>query len=162
MELATPFIVVAAAHPSLDGAVRRCCDTLRTEIAFVGRRGAISSTFMTALVGRLEASTPDITLAAVADGEVIGLARIDEAAPAGPDLIIAVAAPWRGQGVAMALGRAIVARAHAVGIPRIVVRTSRRGAELHGLADALGFQAFDLGHGRLDLVRSLEPAIRSA
>ena len=162
MEHATPFAVVAAAHPSLDGAVRHFCDTLRVEIGFVGRRGATSSTFLIALVGRLEASTPDITLAAMVDGEVIGLARIDEAAPAGPELIVAVAATWRGQGVAMTLGRAIVARAHAVGIPRVVLRTSRRGADLHGLADALGFQAVDLGHGRLDLVRSLEPAIRSA
>ena len=38
MELATPFVVVAAAHPSLDDAVRRFCDTLRAETQL--RRGA--------------------------------------------------------------------------------------------------------------------------
>jgi len=162
MELATPFIVVAAAHPSLAGAVRHFCDTLRAEAALVGPPSLTPSTALIALVHRLEASTPDITLAAMSDGDVIGLARIEEAAPAGPELIVAVAARRRRQGVAMALGRAIVARAHAAGVPRIVVRTSRHGDDLHGLADVLGCRAFDLGHGRLDLVRAVGPAIRSA
>ena len=151
MELAPPFVVVAAAHPSLDDAVQRFCDTLRAEHRFVGRRGAASAP-MTTLARRLEAPGPDITLAAMCDGEIVGLARIDQSAPGGPDLLVAVAAPWRRRGVAMFLGRALVARAHAAGIPRIMVHTGGRGTDLHGLAHELGFQVFDLGRGQLDLV----------
>jgi GNAT superfamily N-acetyltransferase len=151
MELATPFVVVAAAHPSLDDAVHRFCDALRDEHRLIGRRGAATAP-MTALARRLEAPGPDITLAAMCDGEIIGLARIDHSAPDGPDLLIAVAAPWRRRGVAMFLGRALVARAHAAGVPRIVVRTGGRGTDLRGLAHELGFEVFDLGRGQLDLV----------
>jgi GNAT superfamily N-acetyltransferase len=152
MELATPFVVVAAAHPSLDGAVHRFCDALRDEHPLVGRPSAATAP-MAALARRLEAPAPGITLAAMGDGGVIGLARIDRSAPAGPDLLIAVAAPWRRRGVATFLGRALVARAHATGVPRIVVHTGGRGTHhLRVLAHQLGFQVVDLGGGRLDLV----------
>ena len=40
MELATPFVVVAAAHPSLDDAMQRFGDALRAETRYFGRRAA--------------------------------------------------------------------------------------------------------------------------
>lgn len=162
MELGTPHVVVAAAHPSLDDAVHRFCDELRAETRYFGRRGAASPKPTPSLVRRLESSEPAIELAALVDGRIIGLARIDDATTAGPELLIAVAQAWRGRGVALALGQEIVARAHRVGVPRIVLRTSYRGSDVRELGNALGFQVFDLGRGRLDLVRSLEPATRSA
>ena len=65
-------------------------------------------------------------------------------------------------GVALALGREVVARAHVIGIPRIVMRTSYRGTELRELGASLGFQVVDLGQGRIDLVRMLTPDRQTA
>ena len=76
--------------------------------------------------------------------------------------MVAVAAPWRRMGVALALGREVVARAHVIGIPRVVMRTSYRGAELRELGASLGFQVVDLGQGRIDLVRMLTPDRQTA
>jgi GNAT superfamily N-acetyltransferase len=162
MELATAPLMVATAHPSLDDAIRRFCAELRAESRYFGRRGAAAPKPARSSIRRLESSEPAIEIAAVVDGAVIGLARLDDAAPAGPELLIAVAQAWRGRGVALALGREIVARARGAGVPRIVLRTSHRRSDLRELGNALGFQVFDLGRGRVDLVRSLEPAARSA
>jgi GNAT superfamily N-acetyltransferase len=154
--------VVAPGHPSLDGAIHRFGNDLRAEARWFGRKAAGSSKPSTHLVARLEADGPGIRLAAVCDGELIGLARIDLGTAGGAELLVAVAAPWRGRGVALALGRAVVTRAHRAGIPRIVMRTRYRGAELRELLASLGFQVFDLGPGRLDLVRTLTPDARTA
>ena len=134
----------------------------RAETRYFGRRGAAAPKPIPSLVRRLESPEPAIGLAALVGGEIIGLARLDETTAAGPELLIAVAHAWRGRGVALALGREVVARAHDAGVPRIVLRTSYRGSDLRELGHALGFEVFDLGRGRLDLVRSLEPVRRSA
>jgi GNAT superfamily N-acetyltransferase len=115
-----------------------------------------------ALVRRLSANGPGIRLGAVHDGELIGLARIDLSGPNGAELLVAVAASWRRRGIALALGREVVARAHVSGIPRIVMRTSYRGSELRDLGASLGFRVVDLGHGRVDLVRVLAPHSQTA
>ena len=162
MELGTPHVLVAPAHPSLDGAVLRFCDELRAETRYFGRRAAAAPKPTAALVRRLESPTRGIGVAAVVDGELIGLARIDDEAPGGPELLVAVARPWRGRGVALALVQEIVTRARSAGMTRIVLRTSDRRSDLRDVGDALGFQVVDLGQGRLDLVRSLAPATRSA
>lgn len=162
MEDHAPFLVVAASHPSVDDAVRDFCSSLRAETRYFGRRGAAAPKPTPSLVRRLESSEPAIALAAFVDGEIIGLARIDETASDGPELLIAVARPWRGQGVALALGLAIVARAHGAGVPRVVLRTSVCGTDVRELGNGLGFHVVDLGRGRLDLVRILEPVGRTA
>ena len=153
---------MAAAHPSLDDAVHRFCDALRAETRYFGRRGAAAPKPTASLIRRLETPAPGITLAALIDGAVIGVARIDELAADGPELLIAVAEPWRGRGVAMSLAQTIVARAHRAGVSRIVIRASARGSDIRELGHALGFQVYDLGRGRLDLIRTLEQASRSA
>lgn len=157
-----PFIVAAPAHPSLDGAIVRFGDALRNETRWFGRRGASSPKPTLALIRRLESTEPGLRLAAVHDGEIVGLARIDHTAACGPELLVAIAEPWRRRGVALALGRAVVARAHASGLERIVLHTSYRGVELRGVGAALGFQVVDLGRGRLDLIRTLHPVSQSA
>ena len=162
MELGTPPLVVATAHPSLDDAVRRFCDELRAETRYFGRRGAAAPKPTLSLIRRLESPEPAIGIAAVVDGAIIGVARIDGAAQAGAELLIAVGQAWRGRGVALQLGVEIVARARDAGVPRIVVRTSHRRSDLRELGSTLGFQVVDRGRGRVDLVRSLEPATRSA
>jgi GNAT superfamily N-acetyltransferase len=155
-----PFVLVAPGHPSLDGAIERFCERLRAETRWFGRRGADCPKPAPSLIRRLASHEPGIRLAAVVDGEIIGLARIDVGAAA-PELLVAVDATWRRRGVALALGRAVVARAHDAGFERIVLRTSERGDRLRELAAALGFEVVDLGQG-LDLIRVLPPACRSA
>ena len=157
-----PFIVAAPAHPSLDGAIVRFCDALRNETRWFGERGNLSPKPVPSLIRRLEADEAGLRLAAVHDGEIVGLARIDSTATCGPELLVAVAEPWRRRGVALALGRAIVGRAHLAGIGRIVVHTSYRGAEIREVGAALGFHVVDLGRGRVDLIRTLQPASQSA
>ena len=100
MHTELPFVVVAPAHPSLDGAIVRFGDDLRAETRWFGRRGAAGPKPSSALVRRLVGTAPGPRLAAVLDGEIIGLARIDLDAPAGPELLIAVAAPWRRRALA--------------------------------------------------------------
>ncbi|MET0143356.1 MAG: GNAT family N-acetyltransferase [Ilumatobacteraceae bacterium] len=162
MELGQPLVLVAAAHPSLDAAVRLFCDDLRAEARSSARRGAPAPEPIPAIVRRLESPDPAIALAAIVDGELIGLARIDEQEPGGPELLIAVTPRWRGRGVATELGSATVARAHAAGVPRIVMRSSRRGTDVQAVGNALGFRVFDLGQGRLDLIRTVAPVTRTA
>ncbi|HEU4839800.1 MAG TPA: GNAT family N-acetyltransferase [Ilumatobacteraceae bacterium] len=157
-----PFVVAAPAHPSLDGAIVRFCDDLGAETRRFGGRGADAPAPSLALVRRLGAAAPGMRLAAVHDGAIVGLARIDVEAPAGPELLVAVAAPWRRRGVARALGHAIVARAHDAGIERVVLHTSYRSAELGDLGAALGCRVVDLGCGRVDLIRTRQPEFRSA
>ena len=157
-----PFVVAAPAHPSLEGAIARFGDALRTETRWFGRRGADAPKPVPSLIRRLVADAPGLRLAAVHDGEIVGLARIDVDAACGPELLVAVVEPWRRRGVALTLVQAIVARAHTVGIERIVLHTSHRGAELHELGAALGFRVVDLGRGRVDLIRTLAPTTRSA
>ena len=161
MDIDPPFFVAATGHPSMDGAVDACCDVLRAECRWSGRRAALAATPSSRLVDRL-ATAPGIRLAAVRDGAVIGLACVDVDAPGGAELLVAVVAAWRGRGVALELGREIVARAHAAGIPRIVMRTSYRSAEQRELGASLGFQVVDLGRGRLDLVRTAPPDSQTA
>jgi GNAT superfamily N-acetyltransferase len=158
----TPFVLVAPGHPSLDGALARFCDELQAEPRWFGRKADRAARPSTALVRRLAADGPGICLAAVRDGELIGLARVDLAGPCGAELLVAVAAPWRRMGVALALGREVVGRAHASGIQRIVMRTGYRGAELRELGASLGFHVVDLGEGRVDLVRVLTPDSQTA
>jgi len=172
MGIDPPFVLVAPGHPSLDGALGRFCDELRAEPRWFGRKADHAARPSAVLVRRLAADGPAIRLAAVSDGELIGLARIDLGGPSsdvrslgshgGAELLVAVAAPWRRMGVALALGREVVARAHVIGIPRIVMRTSYRGAELRELGASLGFQVVDLGQGRIDLVRMLTPDRQTA
>lgn len=163
MERAAPFALVAPEHPSLDGAIDRFAAGLRNESRYFGRRGAAAPKPTPSLVRRLTAPGPDqLRLAAVADGEVIGMARLDEEAPDGAELLIAVSLPWRRQGVALALGRDIVARAHQLGHGRVFMRTCYRASELRDLGHELGFDVVDTGRGRLELVRVLAPLRRSA
>jgi N-acetylglutamate synthase-like GNAT family acetyltransferase len=101
-------------------------------------------------------------LAAVTDGEIVGLGAIDVTAACGPELVVAVAEPWRGQGVAGVIAQVLVQRADAAGVERIVMHTNGPSAGVRSLGAALGFQLVDLGAGRLDLLRMLSPARQTA
>ena len=85
-----------------------------------------------------------------------GLAPIDREAPDGAELLIAVAEPWRGRGLALAIGRELVALATECGVSRVVLRASYRWSDVRAAGEALGLQSVDLGGGRLAFVRQLD------
>ena len=157
---ATPHLVVAPAHPSLDGAdaplLRRPAggDPLlrpagrRSDQADALARPAPRSAWLALL-----------QLAALLDGRIVGLARIDDGPSGGDELLIAVAAPWRcAASPWRSAGRSLARACHA-GIPRIVVRTSYRSSDLRELGAALGFPGSrPRPRPALDLVRATEPA----
>ena len=150
------LVIVSADHPSLDEAVATFGAALRAETRYFGRRGERAARPVPSLVRRLTDPLHDLRLAGLIDGEIVAMAAIDDDAAEGPDLLIAVAEPWRRQGVALAVGREIVARATEDGRQRVVLRTSYRSSDIRDAGDALGLETFDLGRGRLALVRRLD------
>jgi GNAT superfamily N-acetyltransferase len=162
MDTELSCLVAAPEHPSLDGAIVRFCDGLAAERRRVAPVDAGSPRPVPALIRRLRAPGTGLRLAAIHDGEILAMATIDVTAPCGPELLVAVAPRWRRQGLAMTVGPAVVARAHARGLERIVVHTDRPWAGLRALGAELGFQVVDLGPGRLDLLRMSSPVSRSA
>jgi GNAT superfamily N-acetyltransferase len=156
------FLVSAPGHPSLGGAIERFAGELRAERRSFGRRGPAARTLSPMLIRRLLEPTPGPHLAAVVDGTVIGVARIDAAAPTGPELLIAVVESWRGRGVASALGAQVVARAASQGVHRILLHTTVRAPQVRSLGAALGFDLVAIDGGRVDLVWRRAPVARTA
>lgn len=149
-------LVVAADHPSLDGAIASFGAELRAEPRYFGRRGQRAARPSPWLVERLTTPGCRHRLAGMIDGNVAAVAALDDDAPDGPELLIAVAAPWRQQGLAFALGREIVARATERGLQRIVLRTSYKSSDVRQAGYDLGLEPVDLGRGCLALVRRLD------
>jgi GNAT superfamily N-acetyltransferase len=158
----TPLLIAAPDHPALDAALARFADELRGESRYFGQRGRESRKPSPSLVRRLVTPVPGVRLAAVVDGRIVGLARVDAAAADGPDLLIALVADWRGRGLARMLTTEVLERASASGYPRLVLHSSRRSPALRALAHALGFEVVDLGRGRLDLIVRWQAGARSA
>jgi GNAT superfamily N-acetyltransferase len=151
------LVIVAADHPSLDGAIAALGSALRAETRYFGRRGQQAARPSPILVERLTTAVCRNRLAGMVAGEVVAVAAVDDDAPDGPELLIAVARKWRGRGLALALGRELVARATQRGLERIVLRTSHRSSDVLEAGRQLGLEAIDLGRGRLALVRQLVP-----
>jgi GNAT superfamily N-acetyltransferase len=72
-------------------------------------------------------------------------------APAVPELMIGVAAPWRGHGAGRGLLRAIGARAAAAGIARISLSVERKNFA-RDLYLSEGYQVIDSGHPQSDVM----------
>lgn len=151
-------LVVAADHPSLDGAVERFLAALRAERRFLGPSASMNPAPRRSLVDALAQLDDGFRLAAVRDGHVLGLARVDRDG----DLHLAVAAEHRGCGVGTHLARHVVDRARVRGYGRLCLRTSHRSRPTLALAAQMGFMVIDRGRGRLDLVLDLAPASTSA
>ena len=67
-----------------------------------------------------------------------------------------MAEPWRGRGLALTIGRELVALATERGVSRVVLRASYRWSDVRAAGEALGLQSVDLGGGRLAFVRQLD------
>jgi GNAT superfamily N-acetyltransferase len=150
--------VVAADHPSLDDDVSRFAETLRSERRTFGPSGAANPKPFPSLVERLRRDDGGVRLAALVDGEVVGLARVDRAG----EVLIAVAASHRGRGIGTSLASHLVERARAHGYGRLVLRSSRRSLAATSLGRSMGFAVVDQGRGRIDLILDLAPASYSA
>ena len=150
------LVVVSADHPSLEGAAAAFGAALRAETRYFGRRGERAARPDAVPGAPAHGPVANLRLAGLIDGDIVAMAAIDDEAVDGPELLIAVAEPWRGQGVALAIGREIVARATEDGRQRVVLRTCYRSSDIREAGDALGLETFDLGRGRLALVRRLD------
>ncbi len=157
-----PIVLAAPDHPALDTALATFAAELRSETRYFGQRGRSSRKPSPNLVRRLVTPTPGVRLAAVVDGRIVGLARVDAAAVDGPELLIAIVEAWRGRGLARTLTASVLERSHALGHRRLVLHSSHRSPALRAIGQDLGFEVVDLGRGRLDLVFRWDAGARSA
>ncbi len=155
--LPADLTVVAADHPSLIDARARFVDGLRAEQRWFGRSAAAHPKPFPSVIARL-ARNDGIHLAAVVGGEVIAMACVGDDGEAR----VAVAAPSRGSGIATELMRAIAVRARECGHTKIFIRSSRRSRATAALGESLGGSIVDMGHGRIDLIFTVDSGARSA
>src|SRR5688572_19860649 len=107
--------VVDALHPSLDDELDRFFDELHDEPRYFGPSASENPKPFRSLVEALR-QRDGITLAAMEGGRVVGIARVDTSG----ELLIAVTADRRGNGIGTTLGHAAVQRAACVGHRRVV------------------------------------------
>jgi GNAT superfamily N-acetyltransferase len=150
--------IAAADHPSLDTAVAEFAARLRAEPRYFGRLDGSAPKPFPSLIARVCSRESGFRIAALYEGRVIGLARVDDRG----EVYVVVAAAARGRGLGLALARAVVERARADGRTRLVLRSSRRSRAALALGVAMGFVAVDLGRGRVDLILDLGAATSSA
>ena len=154
----TPLLIVAADHPSLDGDVARFADALRAETRYFGPAASANPKPFPSLVERLCSRQGGFRIAARRGAELIGMAGVDDHG----NVLIAVAEQERGRGVGTVLARAVVERARAHGVTRLVLRSSRRSRAATALGRAMGFAVVDHGRGRIDLILDLVPVTSTA
>ena len=146
--------ITPADHPSLDGGVERFADEIRTEPRYFGRLDGTGPKPFPSLIARVCSRESGFRIAALHEGRVVGLARVDDAG----EVFVVVVADARGRGVGLALARALIDRARAHGCRRLVLRSSRRSRAAVALAESMGFVVVDLGRGRIELILDLVQA----
>lgn len=147
------FRVMVADHPSLDAHVDRFVAEVRSEQRRFGPTASRNPKPFRSLIDSVAERPPHdgSRVAAVENGRVIGLARIDGCG----ELSIVVSPDRRGVGVGTALARAAAERALALGLDRITVRTTRRNRATRRIGEALGCRVVHRDRGRTDLVVDL-------
>jgi len=151
---ATDVRIIAADHPSLDSGVARFADEVRAEPRYFGRTGDPGPKPFPSLIARVCSRESGFRFAALHEGRVVGLARVDDHG----EVFIVVVAAARGRGVGLALARAMVERARDRGYTRVVLRSSRRSRAAVALAESMGFIVVDVGLGRIELILHLVQA----
>ena len=146
--------ITAADHPSLDGGVERFADEIKAEPRYFGRLDGTGPKPFPSLIARVCSRESGFRIAALHEGRVVGLARVDDDG----EVFMVVVAEARGRGVGLALARAMIDRARADGCRRLVLRSSRRSRAAVALAESMGFVVVDLGRGRIDLILDLVQA----
>jgi len=89
------------------------------------------------------------------DGSIIGVARYapEPDAPGVADVAFFVLDAWQGQGVATLLGRALVERADANGVERLIASTFADNRAARAVLRRLGFRTVAIGAGIVELAR---------
>ena len=126
----------------------------RTEPRYFGRLDGTGPKPFPSLIARVCSRESGFRIAALHEGRVVGLARVDDAG----EVFVVVVADARGRGVGLALARALIDRARAHGCRRLVLRSSRRSRAAVALAESMGFVVVDLGRGRIELILDLVQA----
>ncbi len=142
--------VVAADHPALTRDVDEFLEGLRSEPRFFGPTARANPKPFPSLIEAL-GDRDGIRLAAIECGVVIGVIRID----AGGDVLMAVRADRRGDGVGTALGQVALRRAIDLGYRRLVMRSTQRSRAARRIGEALGCTVVDVGRGRTELIIDL-------
>jgi mycothiol synthase len=83
---------------------------------------------------------PALTFIALAGGEVVGYAGLDEYGVDAFHGLTAVKRAWRGQGVATALKRSQIAAAKERGVKRLVTESEERNTPMRRLNEKLGYR----------------------
>lgn len=139
--------VVDALHPSLDDDLDRFFHELHDEPRYFGPSAAQNPKPFRSLVEALR-RRDGITLAAMEGGRVVGVARVDVSG----ELLIAVSADRRGNGIGTTLGHAAVQRAACAGQRRVVLRTTRRHRAARRVGEHLGGTRVDRARGRTEFI----------
>jgi GNAT superfamily N-acetyltransferase len=143
--------ITPADHPSLDAGVARFADEVKAEPRYFGRPADPGPKPFPSLIARVCSRESGFRFAALHEGRVVGLARVDDQG----EVFMVVVAAARGRGVGLALARAMVVRAKADGCTRLVLRSSRRSRAAVALAESMGFIVVDVGRGRIELILDL-------
>lgn len=142
--------VVAADHPALARDVHDFLVDLRNEPRYFGPSARANPKPFPSLIDALGERT-GIRLAAVEDGDVIGVIRIDVHG----DVLMAVRSDRRGRGVGTALGRVALRRAIELDYRRLVIRSTQRSRAARRIGESLGCTVVDVGRGRTELIIDL-------
>lgn len=146
----TSLRVVAADHPALARDVDDFLDELRSEPRFFGPTARANPKPFPSLIDAL-GHRDGIRLAALDGPDVIGVVRIDTDG----DVLMAVRADRRGDGVGTALGQVALRRAIDLGYRRLVMRSTQRSRAARRIGEALGCTVVDVGRGRTELIIDL-------
>jgi GNAT superfamily N-acetyltransferase len=149
-----PMDIVAADHPSLAEDVDRFLAAARAEPRRCGPSAAANPKPSRSLLASVAATGPGFRVAAVGEGRVLAIARVDHRG----EVWMVVGGDQRGRGVGSALAVAIVERSRALGYTRLVMRSSRRSRAALAMGASMGFTLVDRGRGRVDLILDLVPA----
>ena len=133
----------------------RACRSARGYDRFLGPKPKLSSAELTYLTDvdhrtheALAAVDPD-------DGSIVGVARYapEPDAPGVADVAFFVLDAWQGQGIATLLGRALVERADANGVERLIASTFADNRAARTVLRRLGFRTVAIGAGIVELAR---------
>ena len=89
------------------------------------------------------------------DGSIVGVARYapEPDAPGVGDVAFFVLEAWQGQGIGTLLGRALVERADANGVERLVATTFAHNRAARAVLRRIGFRTVAIGAGVVELAR---------
>lgn len=143
--------VVAIDHPSLQLLVTPFVDELRSETRRFDRRGRANPKPFPSLVAKVT-DVERRRFGVIEHERLVGMASLSRDG----EVAVAIAAPHRGRGLGSMLLTHVAGRAVALGYRRLMMESSRRSKPVAALAVRQGWDSFELGLGRVELVLDLQ------